>query len=186
MVDSVERRAQAVALRRDGKSYARIGEIMGVTRQTAWSLVTRALLDRRAELNESVDDLRDLDNERLNKMLRVLFKKFDDPRNEDPERTVTAILRTMERHAALNGLDAPKDFRIGTGVPIPPGGDIDVTKLSDLELQELEEITARYDALRSRSAAETPALPAGEPVAIVPPPDEGAKPDGTDQSVASG
>lgn len=172
-VNSVERRAQATALRREGKTYARIGQIMRISEQAAHRLVVSALQARRLELDESVDDVRTMELERLDKLTRVMFLRLDDQKNADPERTVTAILRISERRANLLGLDAPKDFRIaatGGSNVVPVTGDLDVGKLSTDELRELERIQVAYDALVSRQAVR---LPAGTPVTVVPAPPEG-------------
>jgi hypothetical protein len=171
-VNSVERRAQATALRREGKTYARIGQIMRISEQAAHRLVKSALQARRLELDESVDEVRTMELERLDKLTRVMFLRLDDHKNADPERTVTAILRISERRANLLGLDAPKDFRIAPGGSnvVPVTGDLDVGKLSTDELRELERIQVAYDALVARQAVR---LPAGTPIAVVPAPTEG-------------
>lgn len=152
---------------------------MRITRQTAHALVTRALDERRRELDESVDQIRTLENERLDKMTRLMFKRLDDPTNPDPEKTVMAILRISDRRAKMNGTDAPTDFRITPGGSnvIPVGGDIDVSKLSDDQLRELEELTSRYETLKLAAPAsvqqpdeypaDEPHLPDGGPVAVV-------------------
>lgn len=175
VVHSVERRAQAVALRRQGYPYTRIGQIMGCTKQTAWKLVVDSLEERRRELGETVDQLRSIEHDRLEKLMLKLFRRFDDPKNENPERTADSILRVSERISSLFGLDAPKDYRItpGGSHQIPAGGEIDVTKLSTEELRELERLQVAYDALVARSAP--PALPPGELVKVVERPTEEAR-----------
>jgi hypothetical protein len=168
VVDVVHKRAAAVALRRQGYTYEKIGEKVGITKQTAHAMVVAALEERRRELNESVDDVRDMEVVRLDKMTAFLFKRLDDPKHDDPERTVTAILKIMERRASLLGLDAPKDYRFTPGaVAAPTGGDIDVSRLTVDQLRELDELRARYDALAL--AAAPPALPPGELIAVVEP-----------------
>ncbi len=171
-VNSVERRAEATALRREGKTYARIGQIMRISEQAAWKLVVSALDARRLELDESVDHVRSIELDRLDKLTRVMFSRLDNPKNDDPERTVTAILRISERRSKLLGLDAPTDFRItpGGSNAIPITGDLDVGKLSTDELRELEQIQTAYDALVQRQAVR---LPAGPPIAVVQAPPEG-------------
>lgn len=174
VVDIVHKRAAAVALRREGHTYEKIGQKVGISKQTAHAMVVAALEERRRELNESVDDVRDMEIVRLDKMTAFLFKRLDDPKNQDPERTVTALLKIMERRANLLGLDAPKDFRFTPGgAAIPAGGDIDVSKLSTEELRELDAIRERYDALAQSTKVKTPELPPGDPVAVVEPPKAG-------------
>jgi transposase-like protein len=174
VVDVVEKRFAAVALRRQGYTYERIAKRIGISHQTAWQLVIKALEERRRELAEAVDDVRDMEIIRLDKMSVILFKRLDDPENDDPERTVNSLLKIMERRAALLGLDAPKDYRFTPGGPaVPVGGDVDVSKLTTEQLRELEQIREKYDQLVAAST--TIALPAGDPVSVVEPPTEAAK-----------
>lgn len=176
VVDIVFKRAAAVALRRDGLTYEKIGNRIGISKQTAHAMVIAALDERRRELAESVDDVRDTEVVRLDKMTAFLFRRLDSPKNEDPERTITALLKVSERRSALLGLDAPKDYRFMPGGSLAPAvdGDVDVTLLSTDQLRELEELRQRYDALVA--SAKAPELPAGEPVAVVEPPTpEGAQ-----------
>jgi len=47
--DAKKRRARALALKREGKTYREVGEIMGITnRQRVWDLVQRAEMEEAA------------------------------------------------------------------------------------------------------------------------------------------
>jgi hypothetical protein len=171
VVDIIEQRATAVALRREGKTYRRIAQIMGGSTSNVHQLVTRALAERRRELAESVDDIRDIEAERLDKLWRVLDARLMSATNKDPEKTVLAMLQVSRQRANLFGLNAPKEHRFlpgGMGVPAAAGdGGIDLSKLSTDDLRELAAMREKYDLLAGKS----PALPPGEPVAIVPQPE---------------
>lgn len=170
-VNSVDRRAQAIALRRQGYIYRKIGEIMGIGEAGANKLVISALRQRRAELEEGVEELRTLENDRLDMMTRLMTKRLDDPQNPDPEKTVNALLRIMRRRADMNGLDAPKDFRIvPTSGAATPSAELDMSKLSIDDLRELEQLQARYEAIAQRQALQ---LPAGDAITVVPAPTDG-------------
>ncbi len=170
-IHSATRRHQAATLRQRGYPYHKIGSLMGCTKQTAWKLVQEALTERRAELDESIQDIRSVEVARYDDLTKRMFKRLDDPTNPDPEKTVQSILRISERRSRLLGLDAPQQFGFvpGGSNAIAAGGDVDVSKLTTEQLRELEDIQVRYEALKT--AAPLLQLPAGEPVAVVPEPD---------------
>lgn len=166
VVESVDRRAWALTLRAQGLKYEQIGRQMRITAQTAHTLVRRGLEDRRAQLAEAADHVRDIELTRLDSMWKFLAKRLEDPKNANPERTADSMLRVMERRAKYLGLDAPSDFRlIPGGGPAVPSTEIDLTKLSPEELDRLEAIQAELDAMKERTKPVT--LPAGEPVVVV-------------------
>lgn len=98
-IKALERQKQALELRMAGVSYATIAEQLGYSDMSgAHRAVGRAL---KRTLQEPADKLRELEAERLDKLLLGLW----------PSRTnlgvVDRILRIMERRAKLLGLDAP-------------------------------------------------------------------------------
>jgi hypothetical protein len=126
MADKVavrEREARALALRRDGHTYAEIGEVLCVNRQMATRVVKRGL-DR--IVREPAEQVRVLELERLDQAqveaLAVLrshhvlvqggrvIKDDDGQPLADPGPVLAAIgtlLKIMERRAKLLGLDRP-------------------------------------------------------------------------------
>jgi hypothetical protein len=142
----------------------------GISRQAAHHLVIAALEERRTQLAEDADDVRELELERIDRLFRRMLERLDSPRNDVPERTVGAIVKLMERRAALLGLDAPKDWRLG-GLPgAPPlatSGGLDLTKMSVEDLMKLEELWSKYAAPLPNSAAPATPLPALGPGEVI-------------------
>ncbi|WP_328403905.1 hypothetical protein OHS70_33995 [Streptomyces sp. NBC_00390] len=97
--------------------------------------VRKALDERRTELNADVDELRQLEADRLDRLFFVAYKKA--VRDQD----LTAIdrtLRIMERRARLLGLDMPAK----TEVSGPDGGPVQVENSTADELNALIALTA--------------------------------------------
>ena len=108
---AVERRAQALELRKRGMSYRQIGQELGVSRNTAHKYVTAELDELRAETRVSAEQLRDLELERLDQYLARLQPKIED----GDEKAIATALRVQERRAKLTGLDAPQRTEVTIG-----------------------------------------------------------------------
>ncbi len=96
---TVERRRQALDLRLAGATYESIGGALGVSAQAAHKLITRALAKKRAQTDEDLTKLREIELMRLDAQLVALWPKRSDPRVSD------TILRIGDRRAKLLGLD---------------------------------------------------------------------------------
>jgi len=107
-IQQAERRAQYLNLRKAGYTYERIGAQFGVSRQAVCDVVVRALKSQQAE---SVGDLRALENERLDDMLRAIYAQAV----KGDTGAIDRILRIMERRAKLWGLDAPVQSVVDNG-----------------------------------------------------------------------
>jgi hypothetical protein len=103
-----ERRVQALDLRIRGLSFRRIGEKLGISHTAAHKAVERALSDLAKLEGEKAEVQRQLDLERVNKIILSLWPKKGDPK------AAAALLKAMERRAKLLGLDMPKGLNIGT------------------------------------------------------------------------
>lgn len=119
-----ERREEAVRLRRNGLTYAQIGDQLGISKQTAFDDINAMLKKFGAE---DVPELRALENERLTAVvahaMTVLTGDYQIPerapetvkeaadwlRRDNDERSKAGhlLVKTSERIAKLNGLDAP-------------------------------------------------------------------------------
>lgn len=95
--------AEAVELRRSGMSYAAIGEQLGVDRKTAWRYVQGALAQRARETAPDRDALIGEQITVLETILEGLLPKAA----KGDARAAEVVLRAMDRHAKLWGLDAP-------------------------------------------------------------------------------
>lgn len=102
VISTVERQAQAVELRKAGYTFREIAEKLGYAgHQGAYKAVMAAL---HKTLQEPSDELRHLELERLDVMLKSLWPKM----LQGSPRHAEVALKVMDRRAALLGLDAPK------------------------------------------------------------------------------
>jgi hypothetical protein len=131
MVDRVavaEREARALALRRDGATYADIGQVLGVSRQMATRIVQRGL---RRMVVENAEQARLVELDRLDQLTREalavlrrrhyavqggeVVKRLDPETGREEEllddgpvlATIACLPRVAARRAALLGLDSP-------------------------------------------------------------------------------
>lgn len=103
-VSTTLRRAEAAALRCEGKSFRAIGEALGITATNARKLVIGALAD---VTFEAADLMRAQEGERLDALQAAVWA---DAMGGDV-RAVVAVLRIMDARAKLFGLYAPTEVR---------------------------------------------------------------------------
>lgn len=116
-VEAAEREAAALALRRDGRTFAEIGAALGVTGEGARQAVTRALANLRTEAAEEADGLRALEDSRLDALLRAVWPQA----TAGDLGAVDVCLRIAARRARLWGLDAPAKLQADVrGGPLLP------------------------------------------------------------------
>jgi ribosomal protein L15E len=102
-VRDAERRAEALAYRLQGLTFAQIGQKMGYSAERACRVVNQELEARRQEAAETADSIRELEVMRLDELQQGIYVAGKGG-------AVTAIdrlLKIMERRARLLGLDAP-------------------------------------------------------------------------------
>ncbi len=97
------RRSEAVELRRAGKTYAAIGEALGVDKKTAWTYVRDAMAER---ARETAPDRDALIGEQLVLLDTVLEGQLPKAAAGD-SRAAEVVLRALDSHARLFGLNAP-------------------------------------------------------------------------------
>lgn len=95
-----DRQKEVVELRTQGLSFEQIGQHLGISKPAAWQTYQAALDNI---LAESVHQLRDLENQRLNTAQAAIWPKV----LEGDIPALAGLLRIMERRAKLNGLDMP-------------------------------------------------------------------------------
>jgi len=127
-VAATGRRADALALRIKGLTFAGIGDALGVDTSTAYRDVRAALAATLAECAELAEHLRELENQRLDELQASLWDKALAGVLPAADR----ILRIMERRAKLNGLDAPQKI-----APTDPTGENPFLTMSDTELRAM-------------------------------------------------
>jgi hypothetical protein len=102
-VAAAERRTQALGLRKQGKTFAEIGQELGYSEQRAHKVVTEELQRLNAERAEQAAEVTRLELERLDALLAGVWqsaKGGDGP-------AIDRVLSIMARRAKLLGLDAP-------------------------------------------------------------------------------
>lgn len=105
------RREQAVNYRIGGKTYQAIGDLLGITRQAAHSLVVGALRELAEKTAEASDELRRLEFERLDFMRNAIWSQVI----AGDLGAIDRALRISARMAELFGLDAPKELDVTSG-----------------------------------------------------------------------
>lgn len=99
-IATIEHDAQALELRKAGLTYERIAEALGFAdRSVAWNCVNRQL---KATVQEPADDLRKMEGERLDALLRSAWPAA----MRGSEKAIAACLSIGDRRAKLFGLDA--------------------------------------------------------------------------------
>lgn len=96
---SLERMNRALELRKGGVSYAFIASELGYASPSGAHKAVMSALKK--TLQEPADELRQLEVERLDALLAVMWSRKSIPDFTD------RILKIMERRAKLLGLDAP-------------------------------------------------------------------------------
>lgn len=108
---AVEKQRQALELRKQGMAYSDIAAELGYKSASGAHAAVRTALKK--TLHEPADELRRLENARLDALLAALWPAIT---KGDPK-AVAAGVKISERRAKLNGLDEP------TGLDVTSGGD---------------------------------------------------------------
>lgn len=103
-IETLERRQQAVDLRRQGKSYNQIATIMGLNKSSVHKTVSKALQEIKEELDEDATLLRAQELDRLD---NLQFAYWSDAMKGNTM-AGAQILRIMERRAKILGIDQPQ------------------------------------------------------------------------------
>jgi len=112
-IEGRERHTQALELRKAGYSYQAIGEVMGVTAQRIHAMVMRELVDINETLAEARESVRQMELERLDKMLAALDRGICDGQAD----AITTALRISAQRCKLLGLDAPAKVEVTDTTP---------------------------------------------------------------------
>lgn len=108
---TAKRRTDAIALRLAGADYETIAAQLGYTnRGAAWNDINRALEARLAEQHQEADLLRQVNRDRLHRLLMGVWSAAikGDPRSAE------VSLRIVDRLIKLDGLDAPQQIELVT------------------------------------------------------------------------
>lgn len=100
-IDRADKQRRALELRKAGATYSQIAQVLGYTeRGGAYKAVMQALRDT---VQEPADEVRHLETERLDALLRAMWPQA----MEGKGWAVDRCLAVMDRRARLLGLDAP-------------------------------------------------------------------------------
>lgn len=101
---AAERRIEALELRKLGASYRTIGERLGVSTAQAFEDVRRELAKLAKQASEIAGEVRAIELERLDDMLRAIAPQL----RQGNLGAIDRALRIQERRSKLLGLDAPE------------------------------------------------------------------------------
>jgi len=163
-----ERRVRALELRKAGGSYREIARQLGCDLHTVHSDVAAELFALRETAVTDATELRVLELERLDAMHAGLSPHI---RTGSPP-AVSAGVRVSERRARLLGLDAPTASKTEVTVPVVEARQHEwIDGLNLLELEDLEDLQRRWDAVMDDARARIQARRLGlsTPLGTLPP-----------------
>ena len=133
----------AISLRREGQSFAQIGQTLGITKQSAHNLVKTAL-DRLAdETREITAQWRALEADRLDCLQVAAWDKA----MEGNLPAVDRVLKIMERRAKLLALDQP----IKVAQTTHDGNEGDPGRIASMTPEEREARIVELEKKRNRA-----------------------------------
>lgn len=104
-IEVLERERKALELRKGGATFEQIAQALGYAdRSNAHKAVRRAM---RETIQEPADEVRRVEVERLDVLLKALWPKALSTGDKQQARAVEQCLSIMARRSALLGLDAP-------------------------------------------------------------------------------
>jgi predicted transcriptional regulator len=124
---AAERRPKVVALRKAGYTQREIASQLGVVVSTVSKDLKFSLEEFRAATAEEIAEMRDIDNARIEEMIKGLWVKAKNGQVTSIDRMV----KLLERRAKLNGLDGVVKI-----APTTPDGDNPYRPMSDEEMAE--------------------------------------------------
>ena len=110
----LERRGQALALRRGGATYRIIARQLGVSVEVAYADVQAELAALRTLTAEDAEVVRDLELRRLDDYVLALSARA----KQGDVAAITTLLRVQERRSRYLGLDAPERQELVGAPPV--------------------------------------------------------------------
>jgi hypothetical protein len=138
IIESAERTAKAIELRKSGATFKMIGDHFGMSAQSAHEMVMKGL---KATLAEPAAELRALAVERLDHMLAAIWPAA----TKGDLQAQAGVLRLEERRAKLLGLDARQQIA-------------DVPDLSDAKLTLLEKWNKMAERMKRQEQNDHPRI----------------------------
>ena len=110
-VGAAERERQAVQMRIAGADYQTIADALGMVKSGAYKAVKRALEKTRQQTAESADELRQIEQNRLERLIVAAMPQA----LKGDVQSIEAVRRLSESLRKLNGLDAPAKTDVTSG-----------------------------------------------------------------------
>jgi hypothetical protein len=135
-------------MRKGGASYREIGSHLGVSTKTAHQYVMRELERLAEEAHEEAAQVRVLELQRLDRMLRGLWLRARD----GDTFAVDRVLKMMERRARLLGLDAPAMLAADVTTRVDPIEELPEERKLELIRQCLAAAESEHEAVDDGAA----------------------------------
>lgn len=127
-VQKLQRQAEALQLRIEGKTYDEIATILGISRATTFRYVAAGVSDLRMDVGKRKEELRNLQAARLESLVLALWPKV----KSGDVKAVSVVVNVLARTARLYGLDEPSRVE----AQVKSSGSLDLSTLSENELKE--------------------------------------------------
>lgn len=147
-----ERQQEALELRMRGMSQRAIGDAMGISQQAVAYHLKNALLEYQKDIEKNAAKIRAIELSRLERLQAAVWQPALDGNLE----AVDKAIKVMDRRAKLVGLDAPKKTELTgkDGGPLAVASiSVDLSKLSDAQLDRYGEIARAYEDLMAEIAS---------------------------------
>ena len=110
-VGAAERERQAVQMRIAGADYQTIADALGMVKSGAYKAVKRALEKTRKQTAESADELRQVEQHRLERLIVAAMPQAI----KGDVQSIDVVRKLSESLRKLNGLDAPSKTDVTSG-----------------------------------------------------------------------
>jgi len=107
-ITEVEKRMQVMNLRISGWSMPEISNFLGISTQEVYTIVLQQLQEWTNLTREMTEEMRTLELERLDALLKYLWPKVQ----VGSPKAIEVALKITERRAKLSGLDAPEKTQV--------------------------------------------------------------------------
>jgi len=110
-LQALQRQLQALELRRQGRRYDEIAEMLGVSLSSAWRLVHRAYQRSLKLADDEAEMQRQLDLQRLDAALAAIWPAV----KAGELAAIDRLISILSRRARLLGLDRPEEQKVDIG-----------------------------------------------------------------------
>jgi hypothetical protein len=112
--DRASRQEAAVAMRIAGANYSEIARVLEYASPTLARQAVERSIASTTGTPETREHQRFLESRRLERLLRSLWNKATDEKNEEHLAAIRTAVAIIDRHSRLNGLDQPTEMVVYT------------------------------------------------------------------------